>query len=94
MRLVYIDLKQRRSERVVRPLGCFYWGAVWTLASWCETRAGFRNFRVDRIEGLEVLDARFRDEPGRTLADLFRQVETERGVEIRPQPVVSRARQE
>ena len=77
LRLVYVDLKEQRSERVVRPLGCFYWGAVWTLAAWCEARAGFRNFRVDRIEALQVLEARFRDEPGKTLADLFREVEAE-----------------
>lgn len=79
LRLVYLDLKERRSERVVRPLGCFYWGAVWTLATWCEQRDGFRNFRVDRIVELEVLERRFRDEPGRTLADLFRQVGAEHG---------------
>jgi predicted DNA-binding transcriptional regulator YafY len=78
LRIVYVDLKEQRSERIVRPLGCFYWGAVWTLASWCETRAGFRNFRVDRIEQVDVLDQRFRDEPGKTLADLFRRTETER----------------
>jgi len=77
LRLVYVDLKEQRSERVVRPLGCFYRGAVWTLAAWCEARAGFRNFRVDRIEALQVLEARFRDEPGKTLADLFREVEAE-----------------
>ena len=79
LRLTYLDLKEQRSERIVRPLGCFYWGAVWTLASWCETRAGFRNFRVDRIERVDVLARRFRDEPGKTLADLFRRVESERG---------------
>ena len=77
LRLVYVDLKEQRSERVVRPLGCFYWGAVWTLAAWCESREGFRNFRVDRIAELQVLEARFRDEPGKTLADLFREVEAE-----------------
>ena len=82
--IVYVDLKEQKSERIVRPLGCFYWGAVWTMAAWCETRDGFRNFRVDRIERLVVLERRFRDEPGKTLADLFRQVESERGVEIRP----------
>ncbi len=79
--LVYIDLKEQRSERVLRPLGCFYWGSVWTLAAWCETRAGFRSFRVDRITHLQVLDERFRDEPGKTLADLFRLVEAERAAE-------------
>jgi predicted DNA-binding transcriptional regulator YafY len=76
-RLCYRDLKGQASERVVRPLGCFYWSAVWTLAAWCEERGSFRNFRVDRIERLEVLDETFRDEPGKTLPDLFRQVEAE-----------------
>ena len=32
---------------------------------------------VDRIERLDTLEETFRDEPGRTLADLFRQVEGE-----------------
>ncbi|MES1161789.1 MAG: WYL domain-containing protein, partial [Rhizobacter sp.] len=78
LRIVYLDLKERRSERVVRPLGCFYWGSAWTLAAWCEARNGFRNFRVDRIGEIEVLETHFRDEPGKTLADLFREVEAER----------------
>jgi predicted DNA-binding transcriptional regulator YafY len=78
LRLTYVDLKDRRSERVVRPLGCFYWGSVWTLAAWCEARGGFRSFRVDRMAELRVQDERFRDEAGKTLADLFRQVEDER----------------
>ena len=72
VRLHYRDLKDATSDRTVRPLGSFYWGAVWTLAAWCETRQDFRNFRVDRIERLQPLDDSFRDEPGRTLADLFR----------------------
>ena len=73
----YIDLEERRSTRTVRPLGCFFWSAVWTLAAWCESRDGFRNFRVDRIEKLEVLEDRFRDESGKTLADMFRAIESE-----------------
>jgi predicted DNA-binding transcriptional regulator YafY len=74
LHLTYRDLKGSTSTRTVRPLGCFLWDAVWTLAAWCELRADFRSFRVDRIVGLEVLDRRFRDEPGRTLADLQRSV--------------------
>jgi predicted DNA-binding transcriptional regulator YafY len=70
--LRYRDAQDTESERTVRPLGCFYWGAVWTLAAWCEVRGEFRSFRVDRIGDVQVLDQRFRDEPGRTLADLFR----------------------
>ena len=75
LRMTYRDLKEQASERTVRPLGCFYWGKVWTLATWCEQRNDFRTFRVDRIGALQVLDARFRDEPGRTLADLLRREE-------------------
>ena len=74
--MVYTDLKGQRSERVLRPLGSFFWGSVWTLAAWCETREAFRSFRVDRIGELQVLEERFRDEPGKTLAELFRQVES------------------
>jgi predicted DNA-binding transcriptional regulator YafY len=48
------------------------------LAAWCETRVGLRNFRVDRIAALDVLEERFRDEPGKTMADLLRKVELER----------------
>lgn len=75
--LRYLDLKDKISERLVRPLGCFYWGEVWTLAAWCETREDFRNFRIDRIHALGVQAERFRDEPGKTLADLFRAHEVE-----------------
>jgi predicted DNA-binding transcriptional regulator YafY len=72
LHLVYLDLKDVMSERTVRPLACFYWESVWTLAAWCELREDFRNFRVDRIRRAEALEERFRDEPGRTLADLWR----------------------
>jgi predicted DNA-binding transcriptional regulator YafY len=68
----YRDLADKASERTLRPLGCFYWGKVWTLAAWCEQRNDFRSFRVDRVTYVRRLDERFRDEPGRTLADLAR----------------------
>jgi predicted DNA-binding transcriptional regulator YafY len=74
LRLTYDSLDGARSERRVRPLGVFYWDAVWTLAAWCELRNDFRSFRVDRIVDAQTLDERFRDEAGKTLADLFRRV--------------------
>jgi len=83
LRIDYLDAKEQLSQRTVRPLGSFYWGAVWTLAAWCETRVGIRSFRVDRIQALQLLDERFRDEPGKTLADLFRRIEGERSTPSR-----------
>jgi predicted DNA-binding transcriptional regulator YafY len=73
----YRDLADKTSERTVRPLGCFYWGKVWTLAAWCEQREDFRSFRVDRVTYVRRLDERFRDEPGRTLADHLRLAEAQ-----------------
>lgn len=66
----YVDEKSRPSSRTVRPLGAFFWGRTWTLAAWCETRADFRNFRIDRIGTAHTGD-RFADEPGKTLHDLL-----------------------
>lgn len=69
----YLDLQERRSERRVHPLGCFFWGQVWTLAAWCTQRQAFRSFRLDRISGLLVQrEQRFDDAPGQRLADYFR----------------------
>ena len=72
LRMDYRDVNGAPSERIVRPLGCFYWGKVWTFSAWCELRDDFRDFRIDRIDTVDVLEDRFRDEPGRTLADRLR----------------------
>lgn len=72
LHIAYADEGGRASQRTVRPLGSFFWGSVWTLAAWCELREDFRSFRLDRIASLQTLEAGFRDEPGRTLADLLR----------------------
>jgi predicted DNA-binding transcriptional regulator YafY len=50
--ITYIDPEGRETHRDIRPLALEFWGRVWTLAAWCEARAGFRSFRVDRIMGL------------------------------------------
>jgi predicted DNA-binding transcriptional regulator YafY len=67
----YTDAAQTRSERVLRPLALFYWGKVWTLAAWCEARLSFRNFRLDRIDALTLLDQHFELEVGQSLEDFL-----------------------
>ncbi|MDO8769122.1 MAG: WYL domain-containing protein [Burkholderiaceae bacterium] len=74
LRTVYRDLSDNTSQRVVRPLGCFFWGKVWTLAAWCETRQDFRSFRLDRMARLTVVDTVFPLETGKALADFLRKV--------------------
>ena len=84
LEMAYLDLNNQHSMRTVWPLGCFFWGKVWTLAAWCEMRQDFRSFRVDRIGALRALDTRFPDEPGKTLADLLRR-ETDCAVSAAPE---------
>ena len=61
------------SRRAVQPLGLYFWGNVWTLASWCELRNDFRNFRLDRMAGLAP-GAAFESVTGRTLEDFLRRM--------------------
>ena len=75
IQMIYRDASDQLTERTVRPLGCFYWGKVWTLAAWCETRDGFRSFRLDRMQRVQRLGdpaGQFKDEQGKTLADYLR----------------------
>ena len=73
--LSYQDVEGRATERVVRPLGLWFWGKVWTLVAWCELRDDFRVFRLDRIARMDVKGAPFRPERGKTLADFYRIME-------------------
>jgi predicted DNA-binding transcriptional regulator YafY len=65
----YIDLKERITKRTIRPLALISFSPVWLLTGWCEKRANFRNFRLDRISQFSAEGKRFRDEKGKTLTD-------------------------
>lgn len=51
-----------------QPLVLEFWGQVWTLAAWCETRDDFCSFRADRINSPTLTGEVFADAPGRDLA--------------------------
>ncbi len=71
LHFAYSDETRRATRRTVRPLALAFYGPVWLLTAWCELRDDFRSFRLDRISELEVLDERFRQEPGKTLHDML-----------------------
>lgn len=70
LHLVYRDEAEAETERVVRPLGLWFWGKVWTVVAWCELRGDFRMFRLDRVVTMTEGD-RFGDERGKTLRDFY-----------------------
>ncbi|PVB60809.1 YafY family protein [Labrenzia sp. 011] len=73
--IAYCDSKGDASSRVIRPLGLWFWGKVWTLVAWCELRQDFRMFRLDRIGEIRETGDRFSSEPGKTLKDFYRLME-------------------
>lgn len=68
--LDYADKTGASSRRVIRPLGLWFWGKVWTVVGWCELRNDFRMFRLDRIKGIEEAGP-FKPAKGQTLRDFY-----------------------
>lgn len=57
--VTYSDLSENLTRRVVLPLAITYYVRVAVLATWCELRADFRHFRIDRIESCDLLQDAF-----------------------------------
>ena len=83
MRLGYADGKQDKSTRVIRPLALSFMGHAWLLTAWCELRAGFRNFRLDRIVSLDLLDQGFAPEVGKRYDDFIALIQQEMAARAR-----------
>ncbi len=64
--LAYRDAEGAETDRIVQPLALGFWGKVWTLVAWCETRDDFRMFRVDRIASI-ASEGPFRPDPAKSL---------------------------
>ena len=73
--IAYVDAEAQSTDRVVRPLGLWFWGKVWTLVAWCELRDDFRMFRLDRIVDMDTGGEVFRFERGKTLTDFCHAME-------------------
>lgn len=71
----YTDAKQAHTERYIWPLALYFWGYTWSLGAWCEHRQDFRNFRLDRILALDLLEEHYPDEAGKRLADFVRHMQ-------------------
>lgn len=67
VRCDYARADGARAQRVVEPLCLAFWGHVWTLGAWCRLRAGFRSFRLDRMQAVEPLAEVCEPDPERSL---------------------------
>lgn len=73
----YQDAQAQSSQRLVDPLGLFFWGDRWSLVGWCHLRTDFRHFRLDRIQTLRVCQESVITRPERSLAEYLRRVRAE-----------------
>lgn len=63
LKITYTRLDGAVSQRLIYPLGLFYWGGKWTVGTWCGTRAAYRDFRVDRIASIAIAHQPLPDNP-------------------------------
>lgn len=69
MRIAYVDEKGQHTERTIWPIAMAYYVDVTLIGAWCELRADYRHFRVDRIATSSVLDEPFPADNGRLMAE-------------------------
>ncbi|OUS27363.1 hypothetical protein A9Q99_15285 [Gammaproteobacteria bacterium 45_16_T64] len=53
------NLRSEDTERHVEPIGLYYYSHHWHLIAWCQMRQGYRDFRLDRIQHLQLTEQRF-----------------------------------
>jgi predicted DNA-binding transcriptional regulator YafY len=68
----YTDEASRLTQRQVEPFALLNTRNSWILVAWCRLREEFRNFRLDRIQSLDLLSEKFTPQD-MTLEDYFRQ---------------------
>jgi predicted DNA-binding transcriptional regulator YafY len=47
---------QQKSERCIEPVGVFYQDNYWHLIAWCRLRDDYRDFRLDRISDIFLMN--------------------------------------
>lgn len=78
--LLYRDAEGRESRRIVWPIALGFFERTRVLAAWCESRAAFRHFRVDRMVEATIEEAR----PPRRRRTLLAEWRRAEGIPSRP----------
>jgi len=73
VQMAYQDKQGRVSRRRVHPLGLTFWGKIWLLVAWCETRDDYRSFRLERCSEIVLTEKDFSRHPQRSLEHFIQQ---------------------
>lgn len=63
--------QEKTCGRVIDPLGLVFYGNTWHLIGYCKLRKDMRDFRLDRIIDLEILDECAREKKPAELKEYF-----------------------
>lgn len=55
----FANHSQEHTKRNIEPVGVFYQQNKWHLIAYCHLRKDYRNFRIDRISGISLLNEHF-----------------------------------
>jgi predicted DNA-binding transcriptional regulator YafY len=58
----FANHSQQQTKRTVEPVGIFFADNYWHLIAWCRLRGDYRDFRIDRIQSLDVTDTVFKEQ--------------------------------
>jgi predicted DNA-binding transcriptional regulator YafY len=64
--------KDEVTCRVVEPIGLCFYSISWHLIAFCRLRNEYRDFRVDRIESLDLNPSKFEPRESLTLREYFK----------------------
>ncbi|WP_404337382.1 helix-turn-helix transcriptional regulator [Sphingomonas sp. MMS12-HWE2-04] len=59
LQVAYADEKGQATERTIWPIALAFYDSVRVLVGWCELRAGYRHFRIDRIARFDCTAERY-----------------------------------
>ena len=67
--IAILDAEGQLTQRDIRPLVLSLIDRHWTLGAWCETKARFETYPLDRVLDIVPRGETFGKEPGKRLAD-------------------------
>lgn len=71
LRITYADVKGQRSHRTIWPIAMAYYVDVTVIGAWCELRADYRHFRVERVIIASLLEETFSGQGGKLMKGWF-----------------------
>ncbi|MCR6722438.1 MAG: WYL domain-containing protein [Chitinophagaceae bacterium] len=73
----YSAYKDEATDRDAEPIGLLYYSMSWHLIAWCRLRNDYRDFRLDRIKQISLLDEVFNDDSHPSLQEYMQQLRSE-----------------